>query len=395
MRIGVDATCWPNRRGYGRFARSLLTAALALDRANEYVFYIDDDSAEFPLPAGVEVVHVATGVPTTKAATAHGRRSLGDMWAISRTISKAKLDLVFFPSVYSYVPLTGSTPQLVTIHDVIPELFPELVFPTWRSKLFWGLKVKLACARARLILTVSEYSRRRLAEKLRIPQSRMRVIPEAGDPLLEPPALVDGAALRARWKLPADARLLMYVGGFSPHKNLGMLVDIYDELRQQPRFSSLYLLLVGDYQGDVFFSCYGELVAQVERLGLRDRVLFTGHVPDADLSQLLHSADVLALPSFCEGFGLPAVEAAACGTPSVVTTESPLAEILGEAAIAVAPGDRAGWTSALTAVLADEPRRAAMKTAARAAAARLSWQHSARALLAIFDEVRPSHAATD
>jgi len=156
MRIGVDATCWPNRRGYGRFARSLLTATLELDRANEYVFYIDDDSSEFPLPGNVEVVRVLTGTPTVKAAGAHGRRSLGDMWAISRTISKAELDVFFFPSVYSYVPLTSSIPKLVTIHDVIPELFPELVFPTWRSKLYWGLKVKLACTQARLVLTVSE-----------------------------------------------------------------------------------------------------------------------------------------------------------------------------------------------------------------------------------------------
>jgi len=170
---------------------------------------------------------------------------------------------------------------------------------------------------------------------------------------------------------------------------------VYSELCRLPRFSNLYLLLVGDYQGDVFFSGYRELVSQVERLGLRDRVVFTGHVGDADLARILHATEVLALPSFCEGFGLPAVEAAACGTPSVVTTESPLVELLGQGTIGVTPGDRAGWVNALAAILGDEQRRAAMGVAARAAAQQLSWQHSARALLAVFDEVRGTYAASD
>ena len=101
MRIGIDATCWSNRRGYGRFVRALLTATLEIDRANQYVFFLDDDSAEFPPPAGVEVVQVKASVPTVQAAAATGSRSLGDMWAMSRAISTRPLDVFFFPSVYS------------------------------------------------------------------------------------------------------------------------------------------------------------------------------------------------------------------------------------------------------------------------------------------------------
>jgi len=154
-------------------------------------------------------------------------------------------------------------------------------------------------------------------------------------------------------------------------------------------------VLVGDYQGDVFYSCFRELATQVEQRGLRDRVVFTGYVGDRDLARLLRSAELLALPSFCEGFGLPAVEAAACGTPSVVTKESPLVELLGEGTVGVDPGDRDAWVHALAAMLADEPRRTTMAAAARAAAARLSWEHSARQLIAIFEEVRQSRGATN
>jgi len=397
MRIGIDATCWTNRRGYGRFLRALLAATLEVDRQNRYVFFLDDESSEFPVPQNVEVVRVAAGVPTVRAAASNGSRSLGDMWAMSRAISAQPLDLFFFPSVYSYVPLLGRVPQLVAIHDVIPELFPELVFPSLRSKLFWSAKVKMACAQARLVLTVSEYSRQRLAEVLGLNPLRLRVVPEAGAPAfrrLEPGAIA-WEALYQRLGLPSDARLLVYVGGFSPHKNLPLLVDVFSSLAAQPRFAAARLVLAGDYEGDVFHSGYQQLKQQVERLGLADRVVFTGYLGDDDLVPLLNRAEVLLLPSFCEGFGLPAMEAAACGTPAIVTTRSPLPELMGAGAIALEPEDRAGWLEALERILSDKALRDRMAAAAFEAAGRLSWQSSARHLLAIFAEAGESSGSRD
>ncbi len=388
MRIGVDATCWANRRGYGRFTRALLTAALALDRDNEYVFFVDDDREEFPLPKDrVEVVRVRVGVPTVKAASANGHRSFRDVHALSRAIHGEKVDLFFFPSVYSYVPLASSLPQIVTVHDVIAELYPKLVFPSLRAKLFWRAKVKLGCAQARIVLTVSEYSRRCLMERLKIAPSRLRVVHEASDPAFRRLERVDGGALLARLGLPPDVRFLTYVGGFSPHKNLGLLVDAFREIQAQPQFGDVRLLLIGDYEGDVFYSCYGQLTEQVRRAGLQGRVVFTGYLGDEDLAVLLNLTQALVLPSFCEGFGLPAVEAAACGAPVLATTRSPLLELLGEGVIGLEPDDREAWRNALAEILSDPDRRNAMRAAGMAAAARLSWENSARQLLAVFAEV--------
>jgi glycosyltransferase involved in cell wall biosynthesis len=388
MRIGVDATCWTNRRGYGRFARALLTATLAVDRENHYMFFCDDESPEFPLPAAAEPVRIRAGVPTVRAAGADSSRSLGDMWAVSRTISRSKVDLFFFPSVYSFVPLTSRAPQLTVIHDVIPELFPKLVFPSLRSRLFWSAKVKLACFQAARILTVSEYSRQRLAEVLGLDPAKVGVVPEAGAPAFHP--MEDGstaAALFARLGIPAGARTLVYVGGFSPHKNLPLLVDVMARLAAEPRFADVRLVLAGDYQGDVFFSGYQKLREQVERLGLAGRVVFPGYMGDEDLVPLLNQATALVLPSFCEGFGLPAMEAAACGTPSVVTTRSPLPQLLGEGAVVLEPEDREGWTRACTELLDDPALRHRRGAAALAAARRLTWEESARCLLAEFENV--------
>ncbi|HEV8525675.1 MAG TPA: glycosyltransferase family 1 protein [Terriglobales bacterium] len=394
MRIGVDATCWSNRRGYGRFARALLSAVLELDRSNQYVFFADDDSPEFPFPACVELVRVRTGVPTVKAAAAEGHRGVKDLWTISRVISGANLDLVFFPSIYSYVPLTSSVPKLVTIHDVIPELYPELVFPTLQSRLFWWAKVKLGCAQARLILTVSEYSRRCLAEHLGIAPERLRVVQEASAPAFQP---INGAGPRAalgRLGVREGARLLAYVGGFSPHKNLGLVVDVLRELRADSGFADLQLVLVGDYTGDVFFSNYLEIRNQVRELGLEQHVVFSGYLGDEDMVQVLNAAEVLLLPSFCEGVGLPALEAAACGTPVVVTRRSPLPELLGAGAIALEPEDRVGWREAVRRILQDPQLAKSMRAAGLEAVSRLSWRASARQLLAIFEEVAGGRSAT-
>ncbi len=394
MRIAVDATCWSNRRGYGRFARALLSAALELDPANQYVFFTDHESAEFPFPANVEVVRVRTRVPTVKAAGADGHRQLKDMWALSRAMSSAKVDLIFFPSIYSFVPIASTVPKLVTIHDVIPELFPQLVFPTVQSKLFWRAKVKLGCAQARLLLTVSEYSRRCLSEHLRIPASRLRVVQEASTPAFHRLASPNGRALLKRIGVPLGNRYLVYVGGFSPHKNIGLLVDLMRELHRNPQFSDVRLVLVGDYETDVFYSCYQELLRQVWLSGLQEHVLFAGYLPDEEVAELLNSASALLLPSFCEGVGLPALEAAACGAPVVATSRSPLPELLGEGIVALEPDDRSGWHDAVVRILSQPELRERMRVAGLAASARLSWQASARQLLSVFQEVAGEHAAS-
>ena len=393
MRIGVDATSWSNRRGYGRYTRALTTAALELDQRNQYTLFVDCESAEFPLPPGVEVCRIATAVPAIKAAGADSRRSVGDLWAVASAIRRARVDLVYFPTDYTYVPFFMGAPRLVTIHDAIAELFPNLVFPSLRSKMFYRAKMKSGIHQARLLITVSEFSRRQLVEKLKIPQARLRVVSEAADPIFQPSKASSFGQALERWGIPTAARCLIYVGGFSPHKNLFMLLDVVRELVRRDAFRDVRLVLVGDYSGDSFYSCYGQFANQVRHDGLGEHVLFTGRLEDEDLIVLLNRSDALVLPSVCEGFGLPAVEAAACGTPVLATTESPIPELLGEGALAIHPSDRPVWLHAIERVLTDTTLRQRMSEAALAAASRLSWKNSARQLLSVFDEVQRNGAS--
>jgi glycosyltransferase involved in cell wall biosynthesis len=393
MRIGVDATAWSNRRGYGRFARSLLHAVLAMDRANSYLFFSDYESSEFPFPANAEVCLVKTGRPTVAAAAADSHRSLADLWAVARAMRASKSDLIFFPSEYSYVPALGRTPQIVTLHDAIAELWPDKVFPNTRARMLFGAKKRLAIWQATLLLTVSEHSRRLLARELRIPLERLRVVSEAPDAVFRPlPGPVNEEASR-RWGIPPSAPCLAFVGGFSPHKNLLMLVEVVAEIVRQDSLRELRLVLVGETTTETFHSCWPQLSARVREAGIERSVLFTGRLPDGELNLVLNRCDALVLPSFCEGFGLPAVEAAACGKPVLVTTESPIPELLGQGALAVSPADQTAWRNAIVRLLLDRPLRLQMAKAALAAAAGMTWEKSARQLLAAFEDAGGAHAS--
>src|SRR5437868_15155127 len=118
MRIGVDATCWNNNRGYGRYVRSLLSNLVRLDNRNQYTFLIDTPNSGEPFPTQAEVRHVSASAPTVEAASAQGHRSIRDMWRMSRAVSDRGFDLVFFPTVYSYVPVLSRARKVLMIMDV-------------------------------------------------------------------------------------------------------------------------------------------------------------------------------------------------------------------------------------------------------------------------------------
>jgi glycosyltransferase involved in cell wall biosynthesis len=389
MRLAVDASCWANERGYGRFTRSLLRAFLSRARRHELVLFVDAataDSVSLPECARVAVVH--TREAPAQAASASGSRSLSDLLLFSLAMSRAPADAFFFPSVYTFVPVLSARPVLVGIHDVIAEEYPDLVFPGVRGRALWTLKGVLARRQADLVVTVSEHAREGIQRLLGISPDRIRVVDEAADPAFRPlePGERD-AALLARLGLGGATRGVACLGGTNPHKNLGSLVDALAELRTQPSLSSLRLVLVGDAERDSFTPGLAALRERIAARAVGDAVVFAGGLSDAGAAQVLNAAELLALPSFSEGFGLPAVEAAACGTPVVATRNSPLPRLLEGGGLFIDPSRPRELVEALGRLLLDEPLRLAMATKARHRARALSWERSADQFEAILDEV--------
>ncbi len=380
LHIGIDATCWNNRRGYGRHARSLLSALVALDRENRYTFVLDGEPPKERLAPNVTIRSVSTSLPTTLAASADGHRSLRDMWRMSRALSDPEFDLVFFPTVYSYVPVFTRAHKLVMIHDAIAETYPQLTTPRRLARAFWRIKVKAGQFQADALVTVSEYSRRELMKCLRAPTARVHVVGEASDPVFRClPDPVPTPRL-ASWGIKFDQPVVVFVGGFSPHKNLPTLLDVVSELALRKGLPELQLVMVGDHQNEVFHSHFQELREHARKLGIQDHVIFTGYLPDEEVVVLLNLATVLVLPSLMEGFGLPAFEAAACGCPVIATNASPVPELLGEGGRYFEPTDSAALESTLRLVIESPELRTRMRRAALAASARLTWDAAARQL---------------
>lgn len=387
MRIGVDGTCWTNTRGYGRHARALLRALVQLQDPARYTFVIDSPEVEAMLPEGATARLVTARHSTTAAAAANGHRSARDLWRIGRALSSADVDVLLFPTVYSYVPVLSRAKKIVVIHDVIVETFPQLTLPRRDARLLWRLKVGLARWQADALVTVSEHSRRGIIDRFNMPSDRVFVVSEAADPIfrrLDDPR--PGPPL-AGLDLGGGRRSVAYVGGFGPHKNLGALIEVFARIARLSEFQDVRLVMVGEFRREAFHSEFETLRRQVNALGLSERVVFTGYLADEDLVVLLNLATVLVLPSLLEGFGLPAVEAAACGCPVIATRASPLPGLLGEGGLYVNPRESDELEAALVRVLGSASVRRSMRAAGLVRAGELTWAAAARQMMTVIHHV--------
>jgi len=384
MRIGVDATSCLNNRGYGRHARGLLGTLFRVDTENEYTFFVDSEELLATLPTDASVTLIKGNTPTAFAACANGRRSIADMWSMSRALSDSRFDLVFFPTVYSYVPVISRAKKVLMIHDVIPEKYPELTLPDSASRLFWKVKTTLGRWQADAVVTVSDFSREGIVEQFGLARDRVFVVGEACDShfrVLEDPT---PSTHLCSLGTPSNYRSVVYVGGFGPHKNLNALVVVFAKLVKRPEFADLRLILVGECGKEVFHTSFEALKNKALELGITERVIFTGFLTDENLVGLLNLSTVLVLPSLIEGFGLPAVEAAACGCPVIATTASPLPQLLGSGGLYVDPTKPEDLENALVRVLTSKELRRQMRAAGLAAARALSWEGAARQMIDVF-----------
>ena len=390
MKIGVDAVCWANGRGYGRFTRELLPAMVAAAAQDTFVCFLDARAAEvFDLKgANVSRVVVALRSSPTTAAAAEGSRSALDLWRMTRAVAAEKLDVFFSPTVYTYFPLPVGLPAVVTIHDAIADLYPELTTPSWRARVFWRLKVKAALWQAKRVLTVSDFAADQIMQAHAVPRERIRVAVEAPAPAFVPSDSPTAIAERAaRVGLPAGARWFTYVGGFNPHKNVDVIVRAHAKLAGSYGNNPPYLVLVGSTSDDVFHGNRQTICSAIAKAGTDHLVRWAGFVPDEDLRHLHSGAIALLMPSVCEGFGLPAVEAAACGTPVVATTASPLPKLLEGGGIFVAPNDEAALAGAMHLLATNESARVQMASTALRRARALGWDTAARSALDALYEV--------
>ncbi len=376
MHVGIDASSWDNERGFGRFTRSLVAALAARDTGFRYTLLFDREP-ERPVPDGVETVIAGARRSMSEAASGANARAGADMLALSRTAGALKADLFFFPASYSFYPMLSRVPKLVCIHDTIPERFPDLIFPTRRNFRLWQAKTRLAIWQARRILTVSEASASDIAQILRVPRGRIDVTTEgpfeAFGPIADPALIAD---TRVRHGIAPEDRVLVYVGGFNRHKNVLRLIEAMPQILAA--CPEARLVIVGRITGERFWDNVEELTEGAARdARASGRIGFTGEISDAEMAALLNGAEALVLPSLWEGFGLPAVEAMACGTPVLASDRGSLPEVVGDAGLHFDP-ERTEDIAGAAILLLNEPGfQQRLAKAALARSEQFTWDRSA------------------
>lgn len=376
IHVGIDASSWGNERGFGRFTRSLVTALAARDRGFRYTLLFDTPP-DRPAPDGASVVVAGADRSMAAAASGTGARGGADMWTQSKAAAALGADVFFFPAHYSFFPILARVPKVVCIHDTIPERFPDLIFPTRRNHLFWNAKTALAKWQATRVMTVSDASAADIAALLKVRRDRIDVVTEGAEAAFRPiPDAGIRRAARARYGLPEEAPLLVYVGGFNRHKNVLRLIEAMPAI--VAACPDAHLAIVGRTTGARFWDNIDELKAGASRdARTSGRIVFTGEISDADMAELLNSAQGLVMPSLWEGFGLPALEAMSCGTPVLAANRGSLPEVVGDAGLYFEPEDGAELAARAVELLTGPGVQARLAANALKRAGMFGWDRAA------------------
>jgi glycosyltransferase involved in cell wall biosynthesis len=359
----LDArTVHPHFPGIGRYAANLANALAACLEPSEQLLLLRDPAQPTAwLRTTAQRVRVVDVPPSPF--------SLRQQWMVPQLLRRNGVSVYHSP--YYLMPYRPGVPTVVTLHDVIPLLHPSWFTP--RQRLLYRVATRLAVRAAGLVVTVSAAAARDIGQRLHVPSERLVVIPEAADASFTPQPVAAVEALRQRLDLPE--RYVLYFGSNKPHKNLVRLVAAWALLR--PAHAAL---LIGGAWDRRFPAARQYAQTHAGETDVR----FIGPVAERDLAALYSGALMFVYPSECEGFGLPVIEAMACGVPVACSTAASLVELAGDAALSFAPHDVDAMAATIGRLLGDGDLRGALAQRGRQRAAQFSWDNTARLTLAAY-----------
>ncbi len=354
MRVVLDVQSTLGQpTGIGQYARQLLAALRRVAPEHEFV----------GLSWGREVVMRTD------------RRLRWQQWELPRRAQAARADVLHVTGFDA--PRFRPCPVVLTVHDLVGMLFPQSLPPV--ARLYWACWLPHSVRWATRIIADSCHTRADLIRLLGVRPERIEVVylgvDETFRPVTDPAAL---AAVRERYGLPE--RVILYLGTLEPRKGLDTLVAAFARLAADLPHHLVIAGKRGWYTEPLF--------RQVRALGLERRVHFPGYVAAGDQAALYSLADLFVLPSRYEGFGLPVLEAMACGTPVVCSQAASLPEVAGDAAVLVPPGDVEALAGGLRGVLQDGVLRQGLRERGLERARRFTWEETARHTLAVYEQVR-------
>jgi len=383
MRIGIDARflTHPQVGGFKTYTENLVNALSLVDSANTYVLYLDRPPAEARVPGKsnfsyrvVDGTFPVLGMP------------IREQIALPRHMAEDRLDVMHFPCLTA--ALKSRCPFVLSVHDVIwltsrpgsLSVREGLSPKRWAMWLYNRWVPQLAVRSARHIITGSHAAKEDIVARLGVPPEKISVVSHAIKTIFRPDR--NAAVLedvRRRYGLKEE--FVLGIGAADPRKNLVGLVKAYAGLPDALR-SQYQLCIVWTHS-----LLQQELLSLVERLRVRGRVQFLQQVSDEDLASLYNAATLFVFPSHYEGFGLPPLEAMACGTPVVAANNSSLPEIVGDAGLLVDSADFDALAAAMARMLTDATLRGKLSRKGVERARQFSWERFGRETLEVYEGV--------
>ena len=365
-RVGINAHLLSGEAGYRRAGiHQYIAQTVANLPPGEEEFHYSLFTRYRPSWQRPDVKVISTVWPTEK-------RWARILWEQSAwPLYAARHDLDLLHSMAFVTPLWAPCPTVVTVYDLsflhYPERFPLL------QRYYLTSQTRRSCRQARRVVSISESGRRDVHDFFGVPLEKIDVVPPGVDRRFRPLPAEEVAAFRRRKRLPE--RFILHVGTLQPRKEIPALLEAVARLRRP----EIPLVLVG---GKGWM--YDEIYARVEALELSDRVHFTGYVPDEELPCWYNAASLLVLPSVYEGFGLPLVQALACGTPVVAADTSALPEAVGGAGLLFPPGEVDALVNQMLVMLDSPEQVATMRERGFAHVQKFSWAHSGQRMADVY-----------
>jgi glycosyltransferase involved in cell wall biosynthesis len=379
MHIAFNGWFWDQPyTGSGQYLRNLLAALQEAAPQHRWSLVVPGHVRTLDhLPPDVDVLPIS----------ARFRGDLGKVWfeqrAFPRAVVRLRADVAHVP--YWGPPLRSTAPLVCTVLDVIPLVVPEYR-RGFRNRLYASLAVAAARGAGRLV-TISNSSKHDIVRHVGVPEERIAVTYLAASNAFHP-ANDPGRdqAVRERYGLADIGDFVLYLGSYAVHKNVRLLLAAYTYVTQGLG-PDVPLVLAGHTPATWGTPRFPDLPAYIAEIGLTDRVRWIGPVDEADKPALYRMASVFAFPSRYEGFGLGPLEAMASGTPVVACTASSIPEVVGDAAFLVDPDDSRAMGGAILSLMLQPDHAALLRDRGLARAREFSWQRTAEATLAVYEQL--------
>lgn len=370
MKIGIDgrAAKWYRGTGIGTYTYQLISNLNKIDSLNDYLIFLPDSSILDSLNSNFHI----------KSADNNENPNFWDQVSVPNILDDSKIDIYHVPQNGVGLSENINCSKVITLHDIIPLKMPETVSRRYLN-IFNNILPSLI-PKCDGIITVSEFSKNDIAKDFNFPKEKIYVTHLAAEKIYKP---LDKNICKniIKLKYSIDNNFILYVGGFSPRKNILGLIEAFSILPSSIREKNS--LVITGHKG-ISYPIYKE---RTEQLNIADHVIFTDFINLEDMPLFYNAAKLLVYPSFYEGFGLPPLEAMACGTPVIASNVTSLPEVCEDSAILINPEDTQELSFAIQELLEDENLINEMTQKSLMRSRKFSWQKTALQTIQAYENI--------